>query len=106
MVSAISTTTEIEARLDSPPTTASPTSRPVLPAMRAALDTVAPQLRACGSEAGLFIEFTIEAGQNQFASIHVIGDHKEHVDRCVRAAVADLRFAPTTAQIVHEAYTP
>jgi len=106
MVSAIPATNEIEARLDSPPTTAPPTSRPVLPGMRAALDAVAPQLRACGSEAGLFIEFTIEAGQDRFARINVIGDHKEHVDRCVRAAVADLRFAPTTAQIVHEAYTP
>jgi hypothetical protein len=74
--------------------------------MRAALDAVAPQLRRCGSEAGLFIEFTIEAGQDQFANTDVIGDHKEHVERCVRAVVDDLRFAPTTAQIVHEAYTP
>jgi serine/threonine protein kinase len=108
MVSAIPTTaSEIDARPDSPPPTAPPPApRPVLPAMRAALDAVAPQLRGCGSKAGLFIEFTIEAGRDQFASITVIGDHEEHVDRCVRAAVADLRFAPTTAQIVHEAYTP
>ncbi len=107
MVSAMPATIEIDARHESPPTaTAPPASRPVLPAMRAALDAIAPQLRACGSEAGLFIEFTIEAGRDQFASITVIGDHEEHVDRCVRAAVADLRFAPTTAQIVHEAYTP
>lgn len=107
MMSAIPTTIEVEARPDAAPiATPRSTSRPVLPAMRAALDAVAPQLRACGSEAGLFIEFTIEAGRDQFASIHVIGDHEEHVDRCVRAAVADLRFAPTTAQIVHEVYTP
>jgi hypothetical protein len=74
--------------------------------MRAALDAVAPTLRACGSEAGLLIEFKVEAGRDRFASITVIGDHEEHVDRCVRAAVAELRFAPTTAQLFHEDYTP
>ncbi len=97
----------MEARIRPPPLAVVPASTSTLPAMRPALDAVAPRVRACSPHAGgLMVEYETAAGREQFARVEVIGNDDIRVNDCVRAAVGDLRFAPTTAQILHEEYLP
>lgn len=105
-LSATPAATEIHAAL---PVAPEPPPQPVreLPPMRIALDAVAPRLRGCsGATGGLFVEYEVEEGHGQFARVDVIGDPEKPVRDCVLTAVADLRFAPTTAMTFHEVYSP
>ncbi len=82
----------------------------VLPApgtMRDALDAATPALKRCSQQARglLFVNFTIVEAGERFA-VSVPGGASEAVNRCVRAATANLRFQPHPAETFTEEYTP
>ena len=94
-----------ESNIHAGPLAAPVAPAPVLPTMRAALDTVAPRVRACDSQGvGMMVEYETVAGREQFARIAVVGNDDARINDCVRGVAGELRFAPTTSQILHEEY--
>ena len=94
------------------PASAGPTLAPVAPmpalgTMRDALEDATPALKRCSQQARglLFVNFTTIENGETFA-VSVSGGASEAVDRCVRAATANLRFQPHPAETFTKEYTP
>lgn len=95
------------------PASAGPTLAPVAPTpalgtMRDALKDATPALKRCSQQAHglLFVNFTTIENGETFA-VSVPGSASEAVDRCVRAATANLRFQPHPAEtFTTKEYTP
>ncbi len=79
-----------------------------LPTMQGALDAVAAPLRRCSTLAGglLLVEFTTLQQRDRFGHVAVVGNTSADLDRCVREATADLRFAPRHAETFTKEYSP
>jgi hypothetical protein len=86
---------------------ASPQPTPT-PTMQGALDAVAAPLRRCSALAGglLLVEFTTLDQGDTFGRVAVVGNTHADLDRCVREATADLRFAPRHAETFTKEYSP
>ncbi len=86
---------------------ASPQPTPT-PTMQGALDAVAAPLRRCSALAGglLLVEFTTLDQRDTFGRVAVVGNTDADLDRCVREATADLRFAPRHAETFTKEYSP
>jgi len=52
----------------------------------------------------MMVEYETVAGREQFARIAVVGNDDARINDCVRGVAGELRFAPTTSQILHEEY--
>jgi serine/threonine protein kinase len=85
---------------------ASPQPTPT-PTMQGALDAVAAPLRRCSALAGglLLVEFTTLDQGDTFGRVAVMGNTHADLDRCVREATADLRFAPRHAETFTKEYS-